>query len=395
VAYDITQLKSDLEGITHGTTLNQIRNVDGAINRAGRQLLLDIDPQETIRIAPISNPIYDRIYDYPAPPDLKGNKVIDIRPQSERHLRDNYLQLYSKDFDIGKNAFFSKSDFNVNFNTALKTLRINNPSLNPRVLVDVLDEIGTWTVQNAAINLSKDEVNFVAGNASLRFKAGGGTSSLRNVALGPFDFTDQENQGTFLFFVYLEDAANVVSINLFWGNNLANGYSRTTTVTQTGTAFQNGWNLIALPWFGASILGVPIPTGITTFQINITHAGVQNMKVDNLVLNMGRVMEIVYYSKFLFRNPTTGAFQETVLTDSDLINLDTETVNLLTYQVVLQAVQQQAGADAGFDIPYFRKLYEEGVAKYKMMYKSQVQKPTVTYYRQPKQSPPRFFNRRT
>ncbi len=48
--YNVQDLKNDLTGILHGTTTNQIQNLDGVINRAARQLLLDVDPQETKRI---------------------------------------------------------------------------------------------------------------------------------------------------------------------------------------------------------------------------------------------------------------------------------------------------------------------------------------------------------
>lgn len=47
MSYNILDLKNDLEGVLHGTTNNQIQNLDGVINRAARQLLLDLDPQET------------------------------------------------------------------------------------------------------------------------------------------------------------------------------------------------------------------------------------------------------------------------------------------------------------------------------------------------------------
>ena len=58
MAYNVLTLKADLSGILHGTTLNEITNITGVINRSGHQVLLDIDPQETKRILPFANPIY-------------------------------------------------------------------------------------------------------------------------------------------------------------------------------------------------------------------------------------------------------------------------------------------------------------------------------------------------
>jgi hypothetical protein len=70
-----------------------------------------------------------------------------------------------------------------------------------------------------------------------------------------------------------------------------------------------------------------------------------------------------------------------VTDDSNLINLDTETYNLLFNLVASLAVQQQQGSDALFyDGSFFAQKYAEGVQKYKSMYKSEYQKPQSVYY---------------
>ncbi len=58
------------------------------------------------------------------------------------------------------------------------------------------------------------------------------------------------------------------------------------------------------------------------------------------------------------------------------------------------AVQQQQGADAlFFDASYFENAYQEGVARYKAMYKSELQKPQSVYYKQPDTSYNRIIGR--
>src|SRR5690348_1761998 len=98
MSYSILNLKQDLTGIIHGTSLNQIQNLNGVINRAARQVLMDVDPQETKRWTQFVTPIYDQVFDYAVPTDLKGNAIIDIFPQVERTLRDVYLQRYNQTF---------------------------------------------------------------------------------------------------------------------------------------------------------------------------------------------------------------------------------------------------------------------------------------------------------
>ena len=49
--FSINSASQELQGLLHGTTLNQIEDIYGVYRRAGSQLLLDLDPQETKVIA--------------------------------------------------------------------------------------------------------------------------------------------------------------------------------------------------------------------------------------------------------------------------------------------------------------------------------------------------------
>src|ERR1051326_2639403 len=102
MSYSVLDLKNDLSGVLHGTTNSQIQNLDGVINRAARQLLLDLDPQETKRTVEFVNPIFNTVFDYPIAADVKGNKLIDIFPQVQRIPQDIWTQAYNQAFDVAK-----------------------------------------------------------------------------------------------------------------------------------------------------------------------------------------------------------------------------------------------------------------------------------------------------
>src|ERR1700741_5041477 len=106
MAYSVLTLKNDLSGALHNTTNNEIANLDGVIDRAARQLLLDVDPQETKRTLEFVTPIFNTVYDYPIADDVKGNKIIDIFPQTQRIPRDVWAQTYNQAFDVAKQALF-------------------------------------------------------------------------------------------------------------------------------------------------------------------------------------------------------------------------------------------------------------------------------------------------
>lgn len=378
----------------HGTTINKVANIDRAFNRAARQVLLDLDPQETIRIAEFSNPIFNQVYDYAVPTDLKGNGVIDIRPQTPRYPYDYFPQQYNQAFDLGKN--FSVNDsFTVQFNTGVKTIRINAPTLQPPITLNAVDSIttnGTWAVGSSASNLQVDNVNFISDSASLSFDlaAAGSTGYLENTTMQAVDLSAQENQSSLFLWTYFPTASDFTSVTLRWGSSSANYWSLVATVNQQGNAFVDGWNLVQYRWSSAAVTGTPDSSAVDYLRVTWAYNGTAQtaVRLDNIVSTLGTILEIEYYSKFMFRDATTGAFQENVTADTNLINLDTETYNVFLYALCVQVMQQLQGADAiKYDGPYFEKKYNEALARYKGMYKAQKQLPQSQYYAMPQTSP--------
>ncbi len=387
--YNISKLKADLTAVIHGTTLDQITGVDNIIDRAARELLLTVDPQETKRLVQLTNQIFNQVYDYACPTDLKGNAVIDIRPQVNRYPSDLYLQIYNQAFDLAK-QYTLQPNFTINFNTGLKTIRIDAPLLVPGVVINYADTItgnGTWNVGGTASNLQVDNINYAAGGGSLSFNLAGGsdpsTGYLENSTMSAVDLTSQLNQGREFFYVYLPTAADFESIEIRWGSSASNYYKQVVTTTQEGTVFQDGWNLLQANWLGATVVGSPNPASIGYLRISYVYNGNAQTAVhlNDIVSRLGTILQMEYYSKFMFRDEITGAFQETVTDDSNLINLDTETYNLLFYLTAGLTIQQQQGLDAMFfDNSFFGQKYTEALELYKARYKSELQKPQSSYY---------------
>lgn len=386
MSYSVQDLKADLEGVLHGTSNDQIQNLDGVINRAARQLLLDVDPQETKRTLEFTNPIYNTVFDYAIAADVKGNKIVDIFPQVQRLPRDIWSQSYNQAFDVAKqNIFASPNLFTMNFNTGIKTVRINAPYLNPPVIINQMEDTtsnGTWAPGGTASNLGVNYTNFVAGASSLQFDVATGAAYLENSSMTAINLSAVEDQSSIFVWVYIPDASKLTSVNLRFGSSSTDYWSGTVTQNQQGVAFQNGWNLCQFVWSSLSETGSPDATAIDYVRITLNVTGAMSGCLMNLLDSiLGTILSYEYYSKYMFRSSTTGAFQETVDDDSNLINLDTESYNLLFNQVAFLAGQQQQGSDAlGYDAAFFKNAYDAGVAKYKQMYRSEVQKPQSSYY---------------
>ena len=394
MSYSILNAEQDLSGILHGTNLNNVINLFSVFNRAARQVLLDVDPSETIRIVPIGTPLFTNVYDYPLPVDVKGNKVVDIAPQVNRTIQDIFVQSYNQQFDTTK-LWTLQDSFTVQFNSSIKTIRINAPTIYPPpvpiTLAEGVNVNGTWTTGGNASNISTNNINFVAGGGSVMFNLNhtgtpGSTGYIENSTLATQNLSEFLNQAVQFLYTSLPTASSFSGVELRFGSDASDYYVLSTNVTQENTIFQNGWNLLQYPWVNMTTVGSPNPSAITYCRVTWTYDGTLQTGVllNSVVSTLGQIFNMSYYSKYLFRDAITGAYQETVTDTSNLLNLDTDSYNLFLYQTAYLLVQQQQGLSGlFFDANYFLQFYQEAVQRYKTMYKSQTQKPMATYYKQP------------
>lgn len=394
MAYSVQTLLTDISGVIHGTTTNKIPNIYGAINRAARAVLGDVDPKETQRIVQLSQ-VFNDVYDYPCPVDVKGDRFIDIRPQAGRLPGEVFTQGYETDFDANKGWSFDNKIY-TQWNTGLKTLRIQAPFLTSPVTICDTSTITGWTATSGAQNISLDSTNNVAGGGAIVFDlaAGPTTGSIQISSLQQVNLTANANIDTEFYWVYLPSGTAITNLALRWGSDItANYYTYTVTTTQQGTAFQNGWNTIAVPWVSATKVGTPVLTAIDSVQLVVTYNGAlqTGLKFCNLTSNTGYIFESVYYSKYLFRDPSTNAFQETVSAggtdDNKLINLDTDSYNLLFNKLAYYVAQSLQGSDAQYDAMFWGGADGQGgeygneLKRYKALNPSESMLKGSTYYK--------------
>lgn len=392
MAYTVSDLKNDLTGVLHGTTLNQVVGLDLLINRSARKVLSDCDPIEMVRIVPVTGPLFTGVFDYTCPDDLKGDRIIDIRPQIKRTVADRFFQTYNEPFDLTKLQLTGQAgEVTIQYNTAVKSLRIVKNVLQGLLVntASTISDEGTWAVGGNATNLSVDTLNYVYGSGALRFDVIAGanpsTAYLENSTQTAVDLTRDWEEGSEFLYFYFPVASQVISCNLRWGSSPTDYWTQTVTTSQNSTAFQNGWNLLQFPWNGATIVGSPDKTSITYLRATVTYDGTvnYNYRLNDIVSQLGAIYEIEYYSKFMFRDSSTGVFQENVTDDSNIINLDTDSYNILFNQVAFLVAQQVQTSNSPYDASFFQKEYDESVARYVAKIKSQVLKPQSTYYEMP------------
>ncbi len=394
MSYSITNANADLQSVLHGTNLNKVQGLNNLHNRTARQLLLDIDPIETERKVLTATPIFNQIFDYACPVDLKGNRIIDISPQYQRYPSDVISQTYQQQFDTTKNSFLAPSDFTIQYNNAVKTIRINDIGLPSGTVLDACEATTGWTAGGTASNVRIDNLNFAVGSGSVKFDMTAGTGSIFKTLASSLDLSAMLNQASLFYYLYAP--AGITSTELRFGSDSSNYYSISNTASYDSSAITLGWYLIGGQWLNATVVGTPDDTAISYVYIGVTSAtALTGVSIDNIVAVMGLYRTLSYYSKYLFRDSTTGAFQETVTDNSNLINLDTESYNLYLNLLAFYATQQVQGLDAMFfDSNFFGQEYVKGKTRYTSLNKSQVDKPKETYYQPRKGGYGKFLGRR-
>jgi hypothetical protein len=386
MAYSISELKNDIEGNLHGTTLNKL---PGDFNdlawEAARMLLSKLDPKETQRRAPITNAIFNDVYAYPLPLDIKGDKFVSILPQTGVSMRNNISQVYGEHFELFKDQIGGIA--HVDYANASKVLKLSVTGGKAGKTIHTVDGIsdnGTWSVSNGATNLEEDTLNKYSGRASLRFNLADGQTqgNLTNSTLTAIDCSDEENIGSIFMAVYFSSATPITSVQLKWGSDSANHWKRTVTGTSEGLAFQDGWNLLKFDWQGATQTLSPDASAIDYLDVKIDYDGtaVPNCRIDNIVLRLGEIYNIKYYSKFLFRN-SSGIWINKPTADTDVVNLDEDSYNILVFILSYLASQKLQGEDGVFDRNFFEVELEKAIKDYRRNYRSEAIKPQSNYYR--------------
>lgn len=381
MAYTISDAKNDLEGILKGTTTNKVRNLYGVFDRAARDILLDADPRETKRTAQIAGAVYDGVYDYTAPADLKGDKVIDVRPQFGRAEAELFGKRYSTDFDRYKGD--GERKFQVTSRNGVKSIRIDDP-IGGIVTLNECDSItsnGTWAASNDATSLSEDTLYKVSGSASLRFDVSGvgTTATLSNSTMDSVDLSAHEDVATVFAWMWFPDASKVTNVILRWGTDASNYWTKTVT-SQFSGAFQDGWNLLGFDWDSATETGTGDSSDVKYLLATITYDGTADtdFRLDSVVSSTGRILDIEYYSKYLFSS-SAGTWKERVTDDSDVVNLDVESYPLfLSKAAELCAQQIETSKD---DTAWFKTEYRSALKRYKGTSRSESAKARTLYYR--------------
>lgn len=326
---NITQAKTILGRKFRGASLDDVQGIlDFTVfEEAGKNLLAEIDPYETVRTGEVN--LFNEVYDYgltsPAP-DLKGKKVLDIRPQANRTQADDVHQTFTEEFDRDKN--FKTNEFSVQFDEGVKFIRINR-SIPHSITVTSLT-VGDYTAGTGVSNIASDTILFARDGSSIRFDVSNGTNLLTWDGAA-VDLDDHELKSSLFLIVYVPDSTLFTSITLRIGSSSVDYYEISGTI-QFGTV-RTGFNLFRFDWDGQTEVGTVVETAIDFVRYAIVMSAADtDIRISKLFSKLPSPHEFLYYSEALFR-PETGTTWKTLPTaDTDIINLEADAENIFIYE---------------------------------------------------------------
>lgn len=346
ITISLAQLKSDIAAKMKGTSIREVADFYGTVAAAANRMLARIDTEETRRTVTLSTPFWDNVQDYPIATDYKA--MIDIRPQANRTDMpglSHFTQTGARQF----NERLSPNSSSIRWNNMIRTLRAQRLPAGNVTTLDTFDSAtsnGTWTAQGDASGLYTETLNYIQGNAALGLNLSGATGAayIVNSTATAVDLSALRYKDSSFLYVYIPvgNAALFTSFALRRGSSASNYKQATVGTKADGTAFTDGWNFLRFDWNSATNTGTPDDTQNTyrDFLINYTPGtAVNGFLIDSWTDALGSLYEMEYYSEYLFRD-TTGAWKQLPTDDSDLVNVNPASYEILKTEMMIDITQQ-------------------------------------------------------
>jgi hypothetical protein len=317
MSYSYLDFKNAVNEGVHGK-ITSVIDIRAFLNRAVERVNGKLDLKSTIRTASLAPGIYGKQYTYPAPADLKGDSILDIKRQISR--TEEFNQTTSEQFDRTKDTY--KSSLAVTETDGVSYLNIATELNTDETVISDCEDVSEWTASADATNITLDENRYVNGRASIKYdlNSGATTAVITGALTTSIDISEYKNNEIFVW-QYIPLTTALTSFTLKWGSSASDYYSATVTTTHEGLAFKVGWNLLRFTW-PTTDTGTPDDTAIDYIQLTINKTALMatsnDWRTDFIVARKGDIHDIVYYSEYYWKT-AAGVYIPKSTADTDIL----------------------------------------------------------------------------
>lgn len=343
MSYTVSQLKDSVGGMLSGTNLNNVTNLNGAIERSARQLAQKLGLLDTMGRQAVT--LYDGVFDYTAPTSIFGTDIIDVAPQgNSRQITDYAYKGTPMDFDREKNYQMTGTKVTFEYSSGTPIMRVTSALTTARAVLDPMTDTSGWIAAGSASGLTQDSTVFYQDDASLRFQLAGASTGTLTKTISTQNLSSYEDVAVGFLALYAPSITNLTSVSVRLGSS-ASAYDTVTTTQGFLGAFTSGeWILLAFDFSGSSSTGTPNWSSLAYLQLRITHGGaMSNVRVGGFWLSLPTPVLMKYKTAALFR--ASGANPSTTITnDNDQIILQDSTYTLFEHEVSCEVLRQMGDA---------------------------------------------------
>lgn len=358
--HTVSQLKDGVAALLSGINLNNISNLNPALERAARITIQQADIPEASGTQSIM--LYNKVFDYPAPSGIFGGALTDIQPQGVSRTVNDFV--YKQPIELfDRTKCLLPNGYQVTFQPTNGTpiMRIAQTRAPQAIILDPMNATTGWTASGVATGLTTDSTVYYQSPASLRFNlTGTGAGILTKTLANPIDLTTYEGVGVVFLAIYAPSVSALTNIQVKIGSDSSN-YSLVTATAAFLGAFQaNEFALVAFDLANATNTGTPDFSAIQYVQVteNVTGA-IANFRVGNLFIALPSPHNILYESSAIFS--VNGALSQTITTDNDIIILNDAAYTLYEHECALTIALQSGGKLSGPLVQFLRAiLYGSG-----------------------------------
>lgn len=337
--YTVGNLKDGVAGILSGTNLDNVTNINQALERTARKLLTKLSIPEATAVQSVT--LYDGVFDYTAPTNIFGTTLLDFRPQGNSRSPINYpYKIPITTFDRTKKMLASGTALTFEYDKGTPILRVSSAAPTKRAILDTMAKDTGWTAAGSAGSLTEDDTVFYDSPQSLRFTlTGSSTGTLTKTLTNALSLAKYENNAVGFLAFRASAVADLTSLALLLGSDSSNYDTVSVTQGFLGAWTAGEWLLVAFDFSGATSTGTPDWTAIDYVQLQLAHtATIQNVYVGGLWLSLPTPYDLIYETAAIFLN--NGALSKTITDDDDEIVLNDAAYviyeNLAALEVVMQ-----------------------------------------------------------